>query len=141
MGITSWSRGEAMTPSQAIRKTCLDCVGWASKVKDCQGDKLNLGPCPFYPHRMGKGRAPLRVIRRYCLACMNGQILLVRDCASKTCPLQPYRRGKRPALAGRKPSARWLENLLRAQAVRHRLKSQNRPRAHMISEPGSTIDH
>lgn len=53
-----------MTPGQAIRKQCVECVGNEPKeVKNCgghamygdQGDENNV--CWFYPYRLGQGEA------------------------------------------------------------------------------------
>jgi hypothetical protein len=84
------------TPGQTIRKYCLDCCETSAEVRECQGDKQFGGECVFYRYRLGRGRPLLRVIRTFCLQCMNGSVPLVNKCSSKTCPLIPYRRGKRP---------------------------------------------
>lgn len=50
-----------MTPGRAIRAHCVECVGGAHEMKDCQGDKPLAGPpCPLFPFRMGKGRPSVR---------------------------------------------------------------------------------
>ncbi len=89
-----------MTPRRAIRKNCIDCIGGATEVRDCQGDKLFDRPCLFYPYRMGRGRPSVRLIRKNCLWCRGGSAPLVRNCPSKTCLFLPYRMGKSPAHAG-----------------------------------------
>lgn len=85
-----------LTPGKVIRLMCIDCVGGVGQPKDCQGDTLVDGPCLFYPHRTGRGRPKLRVIRKNCLFCMGGSSNLVRDCKSATCKAHSYRFGKRP---------------------------------------------
>ncbi len=80
-----------LTPGKAIRKTCVDCAGGAREVVGCQGDKSVAGPCPFYPYRTGKGRPSVKLIRKFCLHCMNGHANLVNECQSKTCFLVSYR--------------------------------------------------
>jgi hypothetical protein len=85
------------TPGNAIRKTCLDCAGSPSAVRDCQGDKLYDGPCLFVPYRFGKGRPSVKLIRKRCLWCMGGSPKLVKDCKSSgTCQLHSYRFGTNP---------------------------------------------
>lgn len=39
---------------------------------------------------------PMRAIRKKCLDCCVGQIVEVRECKVKSCPLYAYRMGKRP---------------------------------------------
>lgn len=39
---------------------------------------------------------PIKAIRAKCLDCSCGQIAEVRNCLIPTCPLYPYRMGKRP---------------------------------------------
>lgn len=95
-----------MTPGKAIRSVCVACVGSAHEVRDCRGnDCLNGqgdegGVCYFYQYRMGRGRASVKLIRKFCLECMNGSKRLVRECPSLLCPLHQYRFGKNPKRAG-----------------------------------------
>jgi hypothetical protein len=101
-----------LTPRQAIRAHCIDCIGGACAVRDCDGNKLADGPCIFFSYRMGTGRQPVRLIRKFCLYCMGGSRKLVRECSSTPCAFLPYRMGKNPALAN----------------SRVRLNSRKRPR-------------
>lgn len=39
---------------------------------------------------------PMKAIRKKCLDCCAGQIVEVRECMIKNCPLWRYRMGKRP---------------------------------------------
>lgn len=39
---------------------------------------------------------PMRAIRKKCLDCCVGQIVEVRECKVKSCPLYAYKMGKRP---------------------------------------------
>ena len=39
---------------------------------------------------------PMKAIRLKCLDCSNGQYSEVRFCGVGTCPIYPYRMGKRP---------------------------------------------
>jgi hypothetical protein len=39
---------------------------------------------------------PMRAIRRKCLDCSCWNNKVVRDCPIETCPLHPYRLGKKP---------------------------------------------
>lgn len=89
-----------MTPGLAIRKHCLDCVGGANEVKDCEGDTLFDGPCLFFKYRFGTGRPSVKLIRKYCLYCMGGSSNLVGNCASIGCSLHIYRFGRNPARKG-----------------------------------------
>jgi hypothetical protein len=84
------------TPGQAIHSHCIDCIGGIYEVRECQGLKLFDAPCLLYPYRMGSGRPSVRLIRKYCLWCMSGQVQLVAHCPSKACPFLPYRMGKNP---------------------------------------------
>jgi hypothetical protein len=91
-----------LTPRQAIREHCIDCVGGANAIRDCRGDQLIDGLCIFFRYRMDAGRPPIRLIRKFCLYCMGGSRKLVRECSSTACVFLPYRMGKNPALANRR---------------------------------------
>ncbi len=39
---------------------------------------------------------PIKTIRKKCLDCSEGQYKQVRYCTVLSCPLYPYRMGKRP---------------------------------------------
>ena len=102
-----------LTPKEAIRAYCAQCLGLnqfnTDQVRDCQGDHVK---CSFFPYRLGK-RPPVKVFRKYCLQdCMNGYRDLVGDCMTEDCPNHPYRRGRNPALVGkRKPSGEGIAAL------------------------------
>jgi hypothetical protein len=87
---------ELMTPGQAIKKNCIDCVGSVGEVRKCQGDKLLDSPCLLYSYRMGKGRPSVRLIRKYCIYCMGGSVHEVKNCSNTNCSLFPYRMGRNP---------------------------------------------
>jgi hypothetical protein len=91
-----------LTPRQAIREHCLDCIGGASAARDCNGHRLADGPCIFFSYRMGAGRPPARLIRKFCLYCMGGSRKLVRECPSAACAFLPYCMDKNPAMADRR---------------------------------------
>jgi hypothetical protein len=118
---------QKMTPRKAIRQNCIDCVGSASDVRDCQGDELIGSPCLFYPYRMGKGRPSVRLIRKHCLWCMSGSQKLVRDCPSRKCPFLPYRLGYNPKMKARKPSDKQLKALLASRRMINRAKEPHCP--------------
>lgn len=40
-----------------------------------------------------KKMTPLSQIHNFCIGCMGDQPRLVKDCATKSCPLWPYRTG------------------------------------------------
>jgi len=92
-----------LTPKEAVRACCKGCLGLAKfdkkAVCNCQGDQAYIEPCPLYPYRLGK-RPPLKVFRQYCLQCMGGSHVLVRECDEVSCPLHEYRMGTNPALRG-----------------------------------------
>ena len=71
-----------LTPKQAVRCYCLECVGWiASEVRRCGGGELlSGGKCGFYSYRLGKGRPSVKTIRRECLYCMNHSTKAIADC-------------------------------------------------------------
>lgn len=101
-----------MTPGEAVRKFCLDCVGSAHEVHTCGGDKCLSGGadkngfCFFYRYRLGKGRPSVKTIRKVCLWCMGGDVKMVRECPGDSdeegvrCELWPYRLGRNPARSG-----------------------------------------
>jgi hypothetical protein len=91
-----------MTPGEAIRAICVDCVGSVKAVRDCMGDTLVTGPCQFYKYRMGKGRPSVKTIRKHCLYCMNGDWRLIKSCHTVNCPLYSFRYGKNPNFISRK---------------------------------------
>jgi hypothetical protein len=85
------------TPLKAIRAGCLGCAGSPSTVRDCQGDTQYDGPCLFFRYRLGEGRPSVKLIRKYCLQCMNESPKLVKECQScLTCPLHSYRLARNP---------------------------------------------
>lgn len=94
---------EKLTPKEAIRAYCQQCLGMkqfnTEMVKDCQGDTALNGACPFYPYRMGK-RPSVKVFRKYCLYCQGGSRENVLKCPVESCPAYPYRMGKNQARQG-----------------------------------------
>jgi hypothetical protein len=112
---------ERLTPRQAVREHCIDCVGGASAVRDCQEDELYDRPCIFFPYRMGSGRPSAKLIRKFCLYCMGGNQKLVRECPSKACPFLAYRMGKIRSSGGGKVDLNLQNGLLMRQfPVRNR---------------------
>jgi hypothetical protein len=110
-----------LTPRLAIRDHCIDCVGGASEVKDCQGDKLYDGPCLFIPYCTGRGRPSVKLIRQFCLYCMGGSWKGVKECPSKACPFLHYRLGKNPNVQ-LSEEQRQQKREMAAAARLHRLK-------------------
>lgn len=43
-----------------------------------------------------KIRSPLTAVRSFCIDCMGGSMVGVRECTSCNCPLWPFRLGKNP---------------------------------------------
>jgi hypothetical protein len=104
-----------MTPGEAVRKFCVECVGSAHEVHTCGGDNKCLnggadkhGVCWFYPYRMGKGRPSVKLIRKICLWCKGGDHRMIRECPGDSlnegvhCELWPYRLGINPAMVGKR---------------------------------------
>lgn len=94
-----------MTPKEAVRKKCMECVGCSSSVTNCGGDKMigqgdENSRCYFYPYRNGKRRPSVQRIRRFCLECTGGSYKLVADCRSFQCPVYEFRFGANPNRAG-----------------------------------------
>ena len=46
----------------------------------------------------GERMTPVKAIRAKCLDCCCGQVQEVRLCTAQSCPLWPYRMGKRPKI-------------------------------------------
>lgn len=103
MAIDGKTRKVKLTPHEAAKAKCCDCLGLdqfnRNEIQNCKGDTVHLGPCPLFPYRLGK-RPPVRVFRTFCLQCMCNQAEFVRECETVTCPVHPYRRGRNPARAG-----------------------------------------
>ncbi len=94
-----------MTPLQAIRSYCVNCVGGRDhlfEVRSCGGNKIKNGGsnekdvCFFYKFRMCKGRPSVRLIRKMCLHCMCGSRIQIEECNAADCPLHPFRFGTNP---------------------------------------------
>ena len=87
-----------MTPGEAIRKFCVDCVGSVYQTEDCSGGFCYASgkPCNFYKFRQGRGRPSVKIIRRECLFCMGNSSALVRECSNEKCALYLFRFGKNP---------------------------------------------
>jgi len=94
-----------MTPGRAIRAFCVSCVGGVfGDVKNCGGEGKNplFDACPLFPHRMGRGRPSVKIIRKFCLQCMGESPSLVRECTTTYCNCYPYRFGTNPTFAGKR---------------------------------------
>jgi hypothetical protein len=95
-----------VTPGDAVRKFCIDCVGGVPyDVRDCGGDKClnggcdSNGICLFFKYRMRKGGPSVRLIKRICKWCQGEDKdsgALVKDCPTEECALHPFRMGKNP---------------------------------------------
>lgn len=102
-----------MTPGEAIRKFCVECVGSALEVHNCGGDKClnggcdSKGVCWFFRFRLGKSRPSVKTIRKMCLWCMGESDQMVKECSGDSdkagvhCELWFYRLGKNPARLGK----------------------------------------
>ncbi len=88
-----------MTPGEAIRKYCVECVGSVYQTEDCGGNNLHLTgkPCPLYEFRSSRGRPSVKIIRQECVSvCMNGNSRFVKECEKNDCFLHSFRLGKNP---------------------------------------------
>jgi len=95
-----------MTPNQAIRALCVECVGGEDEpthradVRACTATPTAHGHrCPLWHHRLGRGHGGARALRRNCLACMGGNRELVENCTDHDCPAHEYRFGHNPTKA------------------------------------------
>lgn len=92
------------SPCETIRTYCLYCtVGQPSEVISCDADGKDpaFEACPFHPFRLGKGRPSVKLIRKFCLQCMGGSLVMVRECETRDCLIHPFRLGRNPACVGR----------------------------------------
>lgn len=93
----------SLSPSQTVKAHCQACLGMnqfnKSEVEACKGDTWNFGECAFFPYRLGK-RMPVKVFRKFCVQCMNGQTSLIAGCTSTNCKIYPYRFGRNPNRSG-----------------------------------------
>jgi len=84
------------TPKTAVIRFCKLCAVDIAALKAC--DNVD---CLFHKYRLGKGRPPLSIIRKYCVQnCMGGLRKLVKECDTQECPLHIYRFGKNPNRKG-----------------------------------------
>ena len=51
---------------------------------------------------MNKVLPPLKAIRAYCRKCKSNSAKAIEECDNESCPLHPYRFGKRPASANKR---------------------------------------
>jgi len=99
----SSNKNHHLSPKGAIRAQCLACVGGHKKeIASCNGDGSIPGfhICPFHPYRLGKGRLSIKLIRKFCLQCMGGSKIFVKECPTEDCKVHAFRFGKNPARAG-----------------------------------------
>jgi hypothetical protein len=100
--------GKHRTPKGTIRAYCVYCtVGSFNEVENCDGDGRDpaFRGCPFHTYRMGRGRPSVKIIRKFCLACMGGSPKLISECETMDCYCYVYRMGKNPARTGKGQSA------------------------------------
>lgn len=64
--------------------------------------------CVLHPYRLSKGRPSVKVIKSFCLECMNEEtngtraaFELVKKCPAYDCPLYPFRHGHNPNRTGK----------------------------------------
>jgi len=103
------SPANRLTPLQAVRRFCLDCVcGVSAEVELCPVEGCSLYPFRFgnYPANHQGAKTVLKPIRAKCVDCMpeplkRGQVA-VRDCERKSCPIHAYRMGTNPSLIGKR---------------------------------------
>jgi hypothetical protein len=109
-----------LEPRQTVNKYCTDCLGMTQRntkeISACEGNRAANGACPLYPVRVS-GRVTLRIMRAYCIYCMGGNKVMVKECTTTACGLWHYRLGRNPSLTGLRKGGDHL--------VMHRFKSQN----------------
>jgi hypothetical protein len=81
---------------KAIRYFCAECVGWGnSEIEKCSGNNLDGSMCSFHPFRSGQGKQNAKkrdaAIKKQCRYCMQGNFISIGKCASRYCPIYPYR--------------------------------------------------
>lgn len=92
-----------LTPLQSIRKECLYCMGGSSQiVNGCETITCTLWPYRTGIIQPGADRRLLRIIRAFCLECVEGYAE-VKNCTGKMidghkCNFHQYRLGKRPKM-------------------------------------------
>ena len=88
-----------LTPNETVKAFCIECLGLKqynrSEIKNCRGDTCING-CAFFPYRLGK-RITVKVFKKFCTECMNGQEGLIPECPATKCKIYQYRFGKSPA--------------------------------------------
>ena len=96
-----------LTPNETVKAFCVECLGLKqfnrSEIENCQGNTC-IGGCAFFEYRLGK-RIPVKVFRKFCTECMNGQAVLIPGCPATKCKIYKYRFGKNPTRAGQGQSA------------------------------------
>jgi hypothetical protein len=50
---------------------------------------------------------PLKAVRQHCLWCCNGSFVEVNLCSAKSCPLWPFRHGRRPTSEDKSAVVNW----------------------------------
>jgi hypothetical protein len=94
---------EHLTPKETVHAWCHYCIHTKldSEVRQCKGHLVYATgqPCPFFQHRTGK-RPSMKAFRQFCLQCMGGSSLLVKECHMGNCPMHLYRFGKNPTIRG-----------------------------------------
>lgn len=111
------------SPSKTIHEHCHYCVQSRSdsEVENCTGHIVYATgkPCPFYEYRTGGRRPSVKLFRQFCLECMGGSMVAVRECSTTDCLIFPYRFGKNPART-RKGQA--VGGVVAGFATRHTVK-------------------
>ena len=92
------------SPSRTIRAHCHYCVQSRKdfEVENCTGHIVFATgkPCPFYEYRTGNKRPPIKVMRKFCLECMGGSKVAIKECSTIDCLIHHFRFGKNPARIG-----------------------------------------
>ena len=71
----------------------------------------------------------IKAIRLFCIACMGGSFAEVKDCATETCMLNPFRLGRNPNISEAtraKSRARAQENQLGKKVFHAQAAIQNK---------------
>ena len=106
-----------ITTGEAIREFCKQCVNSSFKkdIQNCGGEYVLVTkkPCALLKYRL-KGKGTLGAVRKNCVECQGGNVLMVRDCLTEDCPLYDFRMGIHPRKIG---GPGRLENLKNAGKV------------------------
>ena len=125
-----------LTPNETVKAFCVECLGLKqfnrSEIENCRGDTCVNG-CALFPYRLGK-RIPVKIFKKFCTECMNGQEGLIPECPATKCKIHQYRFGKNPAKAGQGQSAEVMKMV--RESGKNRQNATIRQRSVSVQGPG-----